>query len=682
LGELKNNLKRKHEEDEQQENKRRRDEMYHQEVHPYNPYRGPGDSPGDAAVESAKQSEEQMAQEAENQEIQKARETAYKNVTDLGGTPEEAEAAAEQAANAKARELGDERAQKAQEVREQLQNKMDPRAVEETAQHISLAHAGRNPTGNSLSEIENMHKQIMQKNKPKKKKPTYTIKQIIPDDVSAYEIQNATIMLPFPSPESARATSEEEMENKEQMAEARDETNNKITAEKPLNGLPAAALPEGHLNIGPNFNQLGKMKGKAYMTKEAYQMMQRQNMNTSGWVPKFAGENGPLPGSPEYYEADLDNATMQIPTPFSPSPGRIVTNGNETIDMTFASKMVLESGELQGIPMDQYIPRKSPRAFGSSEDDGETVQEKDVQKYKENEKRNNADEQATATVVGDVAEITPSFGTRTHKKVGQIPVDPVKQESDSEEMTFNAASESDSSDSGFYDPYDNDDKENNNDNENNNDMIGAENALTREKDPAMKAQEDRKLQEMKKPREGGTTADAVYNTMLSESEPIAKQTNMSQEDLLKGLEKLQPEDFDETAKFMEQLIREDQPHRLIPEAANLPVVAKLKNLFPKVDPITLFKIMAHFVCKVLNIPDRLNDTILFQGKANIPDLQNGVIKDSHTGTTYTPSNGQSSPVTDLIKETLSIPKAPGEVGVATMGTPVNNPVNAQGNAVP
>lgn len=350
------------------------------------------------AHQEAYRSEEEKASYNDHKQIKEAGKRAMENILKDGGTPQEAAAAAETAEQLMAKRIEGRRRQKAAHAEEILKSQqLDPAVAHRMAEHLAAAHDEKKAEHEEKISTQDLG-----------------ITTVIPDTESKVELKNAVVKLPFDEIPDFKATSKSEAEAKKRQRDLRDKIRNTYTKKRIPSGLPVIKTDKGFLNVAENAKKLKIKNGKVYFGQGAYNTMKEQGIDVSGLAPKIvSGEEGEsLEEGSAYYEAAVSGMSLAIPTPTKPHPSKMLSNANESLNISLASKLVVEEGELTMEPMESFAAKIRPAINKQAEAHQEEHMAKTAEQlFEEQEKKEASHVEFISTPNGEsIVSITPSYG--------------------------------------------------------------------------------------------------------------------------------------------------------------------------------------------------------------------------------------------------------------------------------
>lgn len=612
--------------------------------------------------------EEEMAEHAEQAEIENARNIGYANTKHAGKSEEEAIEEGEHAARAKAAQIAKEKHQAMEEMEEVYAHQMPWPQATEHARHAAIAHSGRNPTVFSqLTDADRASKNCKNGFVDKDgnciagtsvEEAQNSIMSVVPDTASSVPLKKATVNLPLAIAHDVRAETEEEQHIKNNQENLRDKLRNTHTKKKIPTGLNVVEEEGGYFNLPESAKKIKVKKGTVYYTPQAYHEMEEAGLDTSALQPHTSNGTGSIPTGEPYYSAEVEEMSMTLPTLGNPTPSKMLSNGNDSFDLTHASKMIVEEGEVEMIPWKTFSGNLRPKVYKPLTESEEEASEEAVQELKaqeiETNKLNNAqvdlvkndkgEEMAHITpVYGNTATVTPEEAYDTLKPSGADS----SESGSSEEMTHEeggsmAGGQSNSSESGESEGSEADSEGSSSYEETStHHLIGAANddelseqsewfdqfiagtsALNSQhpdiltKNNPFDGSVDSEFEEVisySKPqvhlRPTNTPGNNIYNNILMHSEYYSNAFGMPVAAFEEAITNLDPSVWTDYYIFYKSIAGNHNFNTIIPQMPTRSFMINLHNVFSHKNPMEIYTIFSPALRSVTNLPDMINDKI-------------------------------------------------------------------------
>lgn len=575
----------------------------------------------------AKNKEEELAAAAKSIEVKKTEDIAFNNVRQLGGSLEEAKQEANKAGQLKRSMIEAEEEKQAAQLKHVLESQMDPSVANISARHLALAHAGRNPTGNSMNELYDNAKHAMNIDLGDSTNELKSVVRVIPDNVGEVSLKNAVLDLPLSEIPSIKAKTVEENQLKQRQKKLRDELRNKVTKEYIPSGLPVIKLEEdGYLNASESAKKIKIKNGKVFYTQAAYQAMKDRGIDTSALQPRFNDRKGPLPNTTAYYETELRDMEMNLSTADNPNPPRIVSNGNESVDISQASKIIINDGTLVSEPWETFSAKIRPIVYKNMSADRENVTDDARRMFEQQEMKNMSMKSSSVDVFNNPSgssfvQITPAYGVRTHMtaqdayNLMEKKNRRAKRSSDSarEKTPMNIA-ETEGESSAVEDFMNHGAKQALRYGE----MLNSKNPINNSENkmltPFTKKDANLRL------RDGKTEADELFNMAMLSAPSIANTTEMSEEVFRERLEHIHPHTLNALIKYKRSMCSCNGCPDLLHSQEFVP---ELSSVFPKYGIARVYHWFYVFHTEMLRRRNII-DSCLKASRANPPVPNNPV----------------------------------------------------------
>lgn len=377
-----------------------------------------------ALKKNARMVEESLAREAEEKEIQEAREIAAGNVKRLGGNDEDAAKEGEKAQILKRKMIEQGKMNIAKDIKGKLRFQIgDLKAIQE-AQHIAMTHNGKNPMGNSVSEIEDHQKNIAMKEEDKefkKKQPNEDrnlVVKLIPDNVSQISADNSVIELPLNGVPSAKAKTIEEENIKKELENLRDEIRNKVTMKNFSSGLVVIKGMEGYMNLPESCKEIDIKKAIVYYDQAGYNFMIAQRIDVTPLVAVYSRGNEPV-----YYKVQVKDMKMKLPSILNTNPQKLLYNEFESINIDFAKRLEVVNGIVICEPWATFSSRMRPKVYKGISKGADEVPDSIKMEFERIESDKDGLKGSDVKILKNpdgmiMAEIKPQFGITSKMKIG------------------------------------------------------------------------------------------------------------------------------------------------------------------------------------------------------------------------------------------------------------------------
>ncbi|EOB15062.1 Polar tube protein 3 [Nosema bombycis CQ1] len=340
------------------------------------------------------QTEEKMAAANKARKILDEGRRAAEQVLKAGGSTDEAAAVRVAAENATARGLEQRESMIEEEIMKRFGGAGDPEKARKMAAHIAIAHSGENAVGKTPEEVIKKEQEAQKKEILRNAlyddigKEPIEIKSVIPEDRDEYSIDRSVIKFPLKTfiDEEVSNVGEAYVKNKKQSIN--DEVRNKVTTTNVNSGLNVIETENGFLNLGENSKKIHIDEATAYFKPAAKLKMEKKGIKTDNFRPKTnQGEIRDMPKGETYYEVDLKDADLSLPSPTNPTPDTLVSNGKDVVDVEDVSAIVINKGTLVQTPWNEYSDMIKPK-FNPYPNEGEKINQiKKLQKLIADEKR-------------------------------------------------------------------------------------------------------------------------------------------------------------------------------------------------------------------------------------------------------------------------------------------------------
>lgn len=368
--------------------------------------------------------EELLAKQAEEKEIREAGSIAAQNVKRLGGSDEQAAAEAERAQKVKRKMIENSKMEQATKYKEKLEHQVGRQKAIKEAEHIAAAHSGRNPTGNTLWDIEEKMKTVGEEEEKKKWKQNTTLDEqlcvikILPDDVEEITVDNSVIELPLTGIPSEKAKTEEEEKIKEDLVNLRDNLRNKVTQKKIPSGLVTIKGFEGYMNLPESCKEILISRGVVYFDQAGYDHMVGQKLDVAALRPVYSRGNEPL-----YYTSEIKNMKMHFPSVLNTNPQKLVFNEYESINIEYAKKIEVQNGVVDCEAWSDFSSRIRPKVYKGVSKGANEVPDFIKKEFERIEHMKDGMKDAKVSVLKNpdgsiVAEIKPQYGVSTKLPFG------------------------------------------------------------------------------------------------------------------------------------------------------------------------------------------------------------------------------------------------------------------------
>lgn len=535
--------------------------------------------------------EEQLANQAINKEVAEAGSISAQNVKRLGGSDEEAIHEAEKAEQIKEKMIQEEKMKNELKYMKMLTPKMGESAAAHAAEHLAIAHSGRNPTGSTQFEIkmkvdeEEMKEEEKRHDENMSQEEKFGIIKILPDNIKKISADGSSIDLPLTGLPTAKANTEEEEKIKEEMENLRDNLRNKVTTDKINSGLITMKGKDGYLNVPESCNELYITKGTVYFDQAGYNHMKSQNLDTSSLKPVFS--RGPVP---IHYQADVSNMKMKLPSILTGNVQKLLYNDFESINVQFATKLDINSGSINCEPWNKFSSKMRPKVYKGVNKGADEVPAFIKKEFERIENMNDGMKEAKVNVVKNpdgslIAEIKPQYGVSSRMTLQDAMEKAAEMNKNKKEMKIPenllnvAQQENHDFTEGFLNKVENDLRTNNGRPE----VLNEKSAMSEEAKEKM-----RQLKRSKSPKEllkkylraGADEVAKTFNDMVAKSEKHGKKMGMAQEEFLESLDKLGNDTVNEMLDFYLEASASVDSGKKLAEMDKKSFASKIKESFP------------------------------------------------------------------------------------------------------
>lgn len=312
--------------------------------------------------------EERLAKNNRARKISEAGIKAAQSVLKTGGTIEEARAAKAAAEKAILQEIESREAQIRQDVMRSLNSGVDSKKAAQIAAHVATAHSGDNAIGKTSEEV--LKNELEERKKEALEKALYSdfsnekmdVLKVIPNDASEININNSVIKFPLKTfvDEKPKDKGEEFVKNRSDVL--KNLVRNTVTRNNVNSGLNTIQTNDGFLNAGENSTKLQIQDAVAYIEPSGKLQMESEGIDTSHWKSKHnQGERPDIPNGELYYETEIKDADLILPSPTNKTPSKFLSNANEQLDTNYIDELHIKKGTLHQTPWNEFSDTVKPR---------------------------------------------------------------------------------------------------------------------------------------------------------------------------------------------------------------------------------------------------------------------------------------------------------------------------------
>jgi hypothetical protein len=312
--------------------------------------------------------EERLARDNRARKIKEQGMKAAENVLRSGGTIEEAKAVKSMAEQRAAQAMESKEASVRNDVLRSLANGVDPERARRIAAHVASAHTGENAIGKTSEEV--MANELEDRKREALEKALYSdfsnekvdVIKIIPTDASEVNVNNSSLKFPLNTfvDEKPKDKGEEFVKNRADVL--KNLVRNTVTQNRVESGLNMIQTSDGWLNLGENSNKIFVTKAVAFIKPSGKLQMEKEGIDTSKWKSRHnQGERPDIPNGELYYEAEVNNADLPLPSPTNKTPGKFMSNADEQLDANHIDELHIIKGTLHQIPWSDFSDLVHPR---------------------------------------------------------------------------------------------------------------------------------------------------------------------------------------------------------------------------------------------------------------------------------------------------------------------------------
>ncbi|KAI5172252.1 hypothetical protein PAEPH01_1731 [Pancytospora epiphaga] len=570
--------------------------------------------------DAAREHAEAIADAGNQAEANRAAKLAYENVKGLNGSEEQARSEAAKAHELKRREQENERALREKANRELLHGQMEEKEAAKMAKHLSKVQGGKGHAGGGGYEKAD--------GGAMEEEATNSVVDAVSDDSSHYPLNNAEIKLPMSCIVDVPAKTKEEEDIKQSQIQLRDILRNKVTSKDIATGLGVIKGKDGYFNVPESAKRVNIKNGKVYYTPKGYNKMKQAGKDTSGLESKFSTpDNSPLPGEPVYYEADASGMNMGMD---NGCPENVLTNGQEKLDISEASKITVKEGNVEMEPWEKFSANIRPHVYAAGEQSDGAVSEA---KRKEFERQRRIEEERKRTSVEifkgskgqDIVQITPSYGTRS-----QLKAEDAFNKIENEGSGGSSEASGSSSSSGKRRELNIGESEGHGSALNRfineahggaskyseflsetNPLNGKRNeGLSRIISEGSSSFSGESRSESVSRRDEHSEENILFNRILDSLGPTSKILNISEKDLRKRISTISPDTWKSYLDYYKKLAGNQKLNLLLAKMDSQPFYKEFENTFPEFRPSTVYRAMGPAGNAVTHLPDMTTAKII------------------------------------------------------------------------
>lgn len=312
--------------------------------------------------------EEKLARDNRARKIKEQGMKAAENVLRSGGTIEEARAVKAMAEQGAAQAMENKEASVRNDVLKSLANGVNPEKARRIAAHVASAHTGENAIGKTPEEV--MANEAEARKKEALEKAIFSdfsnekvdVVKIIPTDASEVNVNNSSLKFPLNTfvDETPKDRGEEFVKNRADVL--KNLVRNTVTQNRVDSGLNMIQTSDGWLNLGENSSKLLVQKAVAFIKPSGKLQMEKEGIDTTKWKSRHnQGERPEIPNGELYYEAEVTNAELPLPSPINKTPGRFMSNADEQLDANHIDELHIIKGTLRQVPWKDFSDLVHPR---------------------------------------------------------------------------------------------------------------------------------------------------------------------------------------------------------------------------------------------------------------------------------------------------------------------------------
>ncbi|KAM0671795.1 hypothetical protein OCOL_001237 [Ordospora colligata] len=578
-----------------------------------------------------KAAEEHNALEKESEMIGQEGKEAFKQVFRRTHNMAEADRARNEAEKKKRNRLSIEREKRMKELEDMFSSRNIglSSAIKEEIRHVATAHAGQTEVGDSLEDLQ---RKIIEAEKRKTnieelQKETMTpvkVKEAIPSNVSSVGIQNTKMKLPLKGFSNEEAKTEEEAIVQRIQMKRRDQVRNRVIETQIETGLNVLETDDGYTHISEAAEKMDISKGKIYYPKNAKGLMEKQGLDTSMLKHRFnTGERTDIDKGVEYYEADVNGFSLDLPSPLDPIPTSAITNGKTSLDIGHASEIHIDEGVLIQKPWDEFVKDVRPSVNEGHLQEAQAMEIMHRKSLIEQENKKKNLEEIDVSVItnpdgAEYVEVVPPYGVTeilpmsqaiaSLKSIGTQSVDAVSEETKrhNKNILLDMASnklQTDVETEFILDILSNMEKSGNVSN------LSKKNPFNGTIDETKAKIVDKHVNEMIEENisTSNTVESNVRNNILRNAEQYSKQLGVSTQSFIEMVSKV----FDNIITQMN--IYNQSPIKSRKEVANTQFYKYITSILPSgtnVDSKTVVKIFLNNIAKETNRPDTVDGEVV------------------------------------------------------------------------
>ena len=340
--------------------------------------------------------------------------------------------------------------------------------------------------------------------------------------------------------------------------------------------------------------------------------MRKEHMDVSALHVRISPKKGPLDGKAAYCEAEIDGMSMKLPTVNNPSPMKVVSNENESIDISKASKIFVEEGEVALSSTADFNSSLRPRVYKNMHADEEEISEEIKERFQKREMRHKSLKASDVNIFTNddgrtYAQVVPAYGN-IRKMSTKDAYDEIKgMDEQSEEMEpqpFDLGSseaESDALDSYMQKTVQHAATHPN--------ILNCRNPIDNTKDTEMcnflDSTEDRVRM-----REVQDECDALFNMALGHSASIAEELRLSQKEFEERLSGMPKSVCKSLFDFYTKLAGNEKFPALLSKMDSQSFAHEFRHTFPETNPSNVYHIFSNFIQQITGMPNSAREKLI------------------------------------------------------------------------
>lgn len=560
---------------------------------------------------NARMLEETLAREAEDHEVQEAQKIAAFNVKRLGGSDEDAAKEGEKASILKRKMIESAKMKIAKRIKEKLSKQIGDLKATDEAQHIAMTHNGKNPIGNSILELQDHMVSVEVKEgdeQMKKYEPAddrNLVIKLIPDNVGLISANNSVILLPLNGIPSAKAKTIEEENIKRDLENLRDEIRNKVTKKNFNSGLVVIKGIEGFMNLPESCKEVDVKKGVVYYDQAGYNFMVSQKIDVTPLVAIYSRGNEPV-----YYKAEVKDMKMKLPSILNTNPQKLLYNEFESINIDFAKKLEIVSGEVICEPWSIFSSRMRPKVYKGLNKGADEVPDSIKREFDQIENDKDGLKGSDVRILKNpdgmiMAEIQPQFGITSKMKIGDA-VKKAKEISARGVQNIQVQSNlniADEMEMDYTKEFMNSvEKELINKKEYQN-ILNEQNPITAFNSTRIENIKNETVQVQQRP--GNNEQSNIFNNMVENASSVSSTLRMSEKDFIDSISKVDNLTISKIQNYFLDVSNSLDYHKKLAQMDQEEFVSQIKQYFPNQQVSEVVKIFFTTISKVLKIPNKI-----------------------------------------------------------------------------